>query len=200
MVGSAAQKSEPKQDGRLNRSVKTKAAIAAAFVEMVDEGNLAPTSEQVALRAGVGHRTVFRHFQEMESLYSAIRDEIFKLIEPILTEISTDLPLEERIKLVVRQRIRFFKRITMFRRALIARYWTSPALQELTRQDEKLMRVLLLKALPECAALPQKTFEAADLLLSFESWTRLKELQRLSDAKARAVIEETVTALITGAR
>ena len=60
-------------DGRRARGHVSRSRIVAAMIELVREGCVAPTAEQVALRADVGLRTVFRHFDDMESLYREIR-------------------------------------------------------------------------------------------------------------------------------
>ncbi|MBV5268573.1 MAG: TetR/AcrR family transcriptional regulator, partial [Burkholderiaceae bacterium] len=59
-------------DGRFNRSVVTRKKIVSALTSLVYEGYLSPTAEQVAQRADVGLRTVFRHFDDLNSLYSEI--------------------------------------------------------------------------------------------------------------------------------
>jgi AcrR family transcriptional regulator len=51
----------------VQRGARNRAAIVAALLELVGEGELEPTAEQVAERACVGTRTVFRHFADMES-------------------------------------------------------------------------------------------------------------------------------------
>jgi AcrR family transcriptional regulator len=182
-------------DGRVHRSRKSKAAIAAAFVALIDEGVLSPTSHEVAERAGVGHRTVFRRFQDMESLYALILDEIRRLSEPLLSESAPEKPLVVRIRHVIRQRARFHRRVTNFRRALFARYWTSPTLHALVSQNQRQFRALIVRDLPEARTLPTDRFEALDLLLSFEAWSRLLELQHLSERTARRVLEHAVVDL-----
>ncbi|MCC5873165.1 MAG: TetR/AcrR family transcriptional regulator [Gammaproteobacteria bacterium] len=183
-------------DGRIHRSIRTKAAIAAAFVTLVDGGNLAPTSHEVAAQAGVGHRTVFRHFQDMDSLFASIREEIAKRAQPILAGQVFTGSLSQRVHQLVLQRIRFHTRITNFRRALVARYWTSPTMQALVHKDQAMLRELTRDALPEARDLPASDFELLELLLSFEAWSRLRELQGLSERKARDVIESGVMRLL----
>jgi len=56
-------------DGRRQRGQDNRARIVAAMMDIVREGQIAPSAEQVAARADVGLRTVFRHFQDMDSLY-----------------------------------------------------------------------------------------------------------------------------------
>ncbi len=183
-------------DGRLHRSIRTKAAIAAAFVALVDDGHLAPTSHEVAERAGVGHRTVFRHFEDMESLYTSIHDEIARRARPILLAPLPAGPLTTRIRHLVVQRTRFHARITPFRRALIARFWSSPTLQAMVKEDQAMLRELTRSALPESRALAPADFEILELLLSFEAYSRLRELQGLSERRARDVIEAGLRGLL----
>ena len=49
----------PSSDGRLRRGERSREAIVAALFELVGEGVLQPTAQQVAERAGVGIRSVF---------------------------------------------------------------------------------------------------------------------------------------------
>lgn len=196
VTASAGEEALVVSDGRVHRSIRTKAAIAAAFVALVDEGRLAPTSHEVAERAGVGHRTVFRHFQDMESLYTSIHDEIARRARPILLAPLPEGTLASRIRHLVLQRTRFHARITPFRRALIARFWSSPTLQAMVKEDQAMLRELTRSVLPESRALAPADFEILELLLSFEAYTRLRELQGLSERRARDVIEVGLRGLL----
>ena len=66
----------PKSDGRVHRSVVTREKIVSALTALIYEGHLSPTAEQVAQRADIGLRTVFRHFDDMDSLYREINTEL----------------------------------------------------------------------------------------------------------------------------
>ena len=61
-----ASSSAPEADGRVLRGARTRERIVDAVFELVSEGTVRPTAEEVASRAGVGIRTVFRHFDDME--------------------------------------------------------------------------------------------------------------------------------------
>ena len=64
--------SAPRPDGRRERAGRTRQAIIDAAGGMIVEGILAPTAQQIADRAGVGIRSFFRHFLDMESLFLAV--------------------------------------------------------------------------------------------------------------------------------
>jgi AcrR family transcriptional regulator len=59
-------------DGRRKRSETSRQRIVEAMIALVGEGHMSPSAEQVATRAGVGLRTVFRHFADMDSLYASM--------------------------------------------------------------------------------------------------------------------------------
>ena len=59
-------------DGRVRRSERSKAAIVHALFELIGEGVTAPTADEVAERASIGIRTVFRQFKDMDTLYGAL--------------------------------------------------------------------------------------------------------------------------------
>lgn len=63
-----------KIDGRRQRSTQSSDLIAKATIEIINEGNLNPTAKEVAKRAGVGTRTVFRQYEDMEDLHLSIHN------------------------------------------------------------------------------------------------------------------------------
>ena len=71
-------------DGRHSRSIATRKRIVAGFIELIAEGSVSPTAEQVAQRAGIGLRTVFRHFDDMETLYREVGTHVSMLIDQVL--------------------------------------------------------------------------------------------------------------------
>ena len=67
-------------DGRRRRSVRSRQRIVEALLGLIRDGEMHPSAAQVAQKAGVSLRTVFRHFEDMESLNremgAIIEDEI----------------------------------------------------------------------------------------------------------------------------
>ncbi|MEO1059567.1 MAG: helix-turn-helix domain-containing protein, partial [Actinomycetota bacterium] len=63
-------------DGRSLRRERNREAVIDALVELIQEGNLEPGAKQIAERAGVSHRSVFRYFDDMTDLAeTAVRRE-----------------------------------------------------------------------------------------------------------------------------
>ena len=59
-------------DGRRQRSERSRLAIIEATLALMYEGVLIPTAQQIADRAGVGIRSFFRHFGDMDSLFTEV--------------------------------------------------------------------------------------------------------------------------------
>ena len=73
-------------DGRRQRSEASRERIVKAMLALVAEGDVCPGAESVAARAGVGLRTVFRHFENMESLYQQISAAVAAEVKPMADE------------------------------------------------------------------------------------------------------------------
>ena len=89
-------------DGRVRRGVRSREAIVAALMELVGRGVLQPTMQEIAERAGVGVRSVFRHFSEMETLYRAMDARLEAEARPLLGAGERGGSLDERVSALVR--------------------------------------------------------------------------------------------------
>ena len=91
-----------KPDGRLLRSERSRQLIIDACQELVNEGVLVPTAQNVADRAGVGIRTVFRHFADMETLFSTMDTQLRQTYEGLFRSEEHTSELQSRSELVCR--------------------------------------------------------------------------------------------------
>jgi AcrR family transcriptional regulator len=184
-------------DGRILRSRRSRELIADALYELVGEGHLEPTAEQVAERAGVGIRTVFRLFSDMESLYATMNARLLSEVGPMLREgPPAGTGLHERAAALVHDRANLFEQISPYIRSTILNRRHSPFLEDQSRKIVRQLRERLLAWLPELRDAPADLVEALDQATSFEAWDRLRSDQRLGRARARAAVERTVLALV----
>ena len=183
-------------DGRVRRGVRSREAIVAALMELVGSGVLQPTVQQVAERAGVGVRSVFRHFTEMETLYREMDARLEAEARPLLAGAERAGSLEARVGAMVRQRATFFERIAPYKRSGNLVRWRSPFLQERHQNMQRLLRTDLLRWFPEMSGAPGAAVEALDLATSFEAWERLRFDRRLGPRAASAAVEAAVLALL----
>jgi AcrR family transcriptional regulator len=185
----------PAADGRQRRSERSREAIVQALLDLVGAGVQQPTAQQVAASAGVGIRSVFRHFADMESLYAEMDVRVQAMAVPVLRAAPIDGSITARTRGLVARRVDFFERIAPYKRAASALRWRSAFL---ARQHGALVRELradLARWLPELRRAPADRVEAFDVALSFETWDRLRSDQRLGRDRARAALERLALAL-----
>jgi AcrR family transcriptional regulator len=183
-------------DGRARRAERSRDAIVRALFELIGEGEAQPTAQQVAERAEVGLRSVFRHFADMDTLYAELDARVQEEARPLLRDPPSEGSVAERALVIVAQRSQFYEGIAHYKRAGDLGRRRSVFLQ---RQHARLVRILrdrLLRALPELARAPESVVEALDVVLSFEAWDRLRTDQKLSRERATAAIETAVLALV----
>ena len=118
------------QDGRTARAERTREKVVDAVLELLDGGDVRPTAERIANRAGVSERTVFQHFADRESLFGAVGDAQAQRVLPTLEVIPADLPLDERIERFTEQRARLLERLSGVRRGALLMEPESAAVAE----------------------------------------------------------------------
>src|SRR5262245_15886597 len=183
-------------DGRVRRSQRSGQAIVAAVLQLVGEGVLDPTAQQVAARAQVGIRTVFRRFSDMEGLFVEIDARIQKEALPLLIGGPPEGAPRDRAVALIRQRAEFFERVAPYKRAGNVQRWRSPFLRNQYARLVRVLRSELLRWMPELSGAPAAVVDGLDLATSFEAWDRLRSEQGLSRARAQAAVEEVVLAVI----
>ncbi len=185
---------QPSTDGRRRRSQRSRDQIVTAMIDLVEAGAITPSAEEVAARAEVGLRSVFRHFRDMESLYREMSLRIASQYQMWLVPFASS-DWRGQLAETIDRRLTTYERLMPFKRAGDAHRHESPAMQAEYQQTLKLMRARLGSVLPaECGP---DLFEAIDLLLSFEVWQRLRSEQALPEAMARRVIEQQISVTLS---
>jgi AcrR family transcriptional regulator len=182
-------------DGRIQRSERSREAIVLAMFELVGEGVLSPTAQQVAERATVGVRTVFRHFSDMDTLFSEINDRLIDRVRGFFVEDIQTGPLPKRVELFVDRRIATFEKLSPYLRCSALQRARSPFLQSEHEVTVRIFRRDLQRWLPEVESASTEIGEALEMTLSFEAYNRLRLDQRLSARRTRAAMRAAVFGL-----
>lgn len=183
-------------DGRVQRGERSREAIVGAMFALVGENEHEPTAQQVAARARVGLRSVFRHFRDMESLHAALGARLRAEVAPLLIAGEPRGSLATRARALVERRMRLFERIAPYKRAANLQRSRSEFLNQRHAALVAELSADLLRWLPELASGPAARRDAVELATSFEAWDRLRGDQRLSRERAHAAIQRTVLALL----
>ncbi|MES2044888.1 MAG: TetR/AcrR family transcriptional regulator [Pseudomonadota bacterium] len=173
------------EDGRRQRSKASRDKMVAAMIELVREGAIMPSAEQVATRAEVGLRTVFRQYKDMETLYAAMLGGLSKYYEGWAQPLTAPDWQGKLVELTER-RATTFERLLPFKRAGDAHRHMSPSIEAENVRMLALMRTRLRSLVPETA--DATAFEMLDLMTSFAAWQRLRSEQNLSVEQAREVV------------
>src|ERR1700688_213036 len=170
----AAKPAQP-ADGRKHRSQKSQTLIVNAMLELVAEGNLEPSADQIADIAKVGRRSVFRHFKDMDTLYREIHNSIAATMGSIVLQPFTAADWHGRVLELVDRRALGFEKMKPFLLAGQVHRHRSEFLKVSHAQFVATLRAILLGVVPKEVAGNSVLVEALDMLLGFESWNRLRE-------------------------
>lgn len=194
---SLTQASEPrKPDGRRERSADSRRRILAAMIDLIESGLPAPTAEAVAARAGVSLRTVFRHFEEMEKLHLEIAAMVFERVRPILDKPLVIRTWPDMLDETIARRAEFFEILSPYKTAIdVFRHRSRPIAAQ-HRRIGMMSRDLLAASLPSAIVADRQLFELLNLLLSIETWQRLRDQQGMSVADATAALRRGAQAVV----
>lgn len=182
-------------DGRRRRSENSRAKIIEAMLSLVREGKIVPTAEEVAARADIGLRSVFRHFADMEMLRSEMVGQVAQTYMKWLTPYEGD-DWRDQLKQLISRRASAYEETLPFKRAAEVRRHKSSAIGGEFDRLNTLMRSRLKSVLPEEFTSQPILFEALDLALSVDAWQRLREDQKLSVEDARTAVYLLVKAIL----
>ena len=196
MISSMVTSNDPQTDGRIQRSERSREAIVQAMLDLIGEGILSPTAQQVAARADVGVRTVFRHFSDMETLFAAMTHRLRDMHQMLFISEEQTGPVGTRIDQMIESRLRMLERLAPYTRAGSLQRAKSPFLQNQHEWDNRALRADLLLWLPELKTGESELLNALEMILSFESYERLRVDQKLSVRKSHAAIGRATRALL----
>lgn len=176
-------------DGRRLRSERSRLAIIEAALALQEEGVLVPTAQQISDRAGVGIRSFFRHFEDMETLFEAADDHIRDSYEALFLGGDRDGTLEERIDHAVERHADAYESVSNIVLGTQAQLWRYDALRKNYARNQRGLRRDLDDWLPELKSVPRDTRESIDAIASFEMWHRLRYHQGMSKKASISIVK-----------
>ncbi|MFK8019772.1 MAG: TetR/AcrR family transcriptional regulator [Pseudomonadales bacterium] len=183
-------------DGRRQRTERSRDAIIDAMLALIEEGNLAPSAQQVSERAGVGIRSVFRHFSEMEQLFALAEERTRESDAAIFAGGNREGTLEERILHAVEQHAEGYEAKANILLSTQSQRWRYPTVRKNYARVQRRLRKDLSDWLPELDDIALESREAIDAIASFEMWYRLREHQGLSKKISIGIISQLIASLL----
>ncbi len=195
------QEAPPPRDGREARAERTKKAVADALIDLIEDGDLRPTSRAIAERAGVSERTIFQHFADLETLFSAAARRLGERIVRKLEYISAEGPFEDRLKNYLDELVYLHESMTPVRRASRLHEPFSPVLEHALRSWRDEMRRGIARVFSaELGGNPEERrrdiIEGLALVATWGSWENMRHHSEMNSSRARGVIELNFRALL----
>lgn len=188
--------SEAVPDGRRLRSERSRQAIIDASLELMESGILVPTAQQISDRAGVGIRSFFRHFEDMETLFATIDAQTRESVEALFVGGDREGSLDERILHAVERHANGYENQRNTILSTAAQSWRYEILRKNYARYQRGLRKDLDDWLPELKSLSRTEREAVDAVASFEMWHRLREHQGLGKKQSIGIVVDLLTRLI----
>jgi AcrR family transcriptional regulator len=190
----------PVVDGRRARRHRSRDLAVDALLDLLGEGVLRPTAQQVAERSGVSLRSIFRIFDDVESLNTAACARQLGRVRHLFVDVMPTGRLSGRVAEVVSINSRLYESIAPIRRAALRAAPESAALREQLARARGWVRAEVERVFAsELADAPRDTAAAVEMTLSFEAWDHLRAAQGLSTTRATDTVTRILTALLTAA-
>jgi TetR/AcrR family transcriptional regulator of autoinduction and epiphytic fitness len=185
-------------DGRTARGARTREAIIDALYDLLREGHGDTGARAIAERAGVSTRSVFQHFEDLETVYAEVAARQEDAINPYLAPIDPLIPIAERVDRLVAARDEMYSIIAPVRRAVnvhrTAR--TSPLVRNNLNRLHRAMREQVAATFPREVSGDERLLAQIDVCLSFESWDQFTSQHGLTRAAARGHLAGLVISLV----
>jgi TetR/AcrR family transcriptional regulator, regulator of autoinduction and epiphytic fitness len=186
-------------DGRSARSERTRRAIVAAHLALIDEGDLKPTGERIAERAGVSLRTLWTNFKDMETLFAASGELVKERQDAMYRRIEPELALTERVEEFCSQRVEVLEMLAPSARASSLREPFSAQLRinrarniaRARRQIEEVFETELASATER-----DQLVNAITVASTWSSWSMMRDALQMPIDDAKAIMQRTVSALL----
>ena len=180
--------SKPSTDGRRERGRTNHAKIIAAGMELIGKGEYSPNAARVAEVAGIGIRSVFRHFEDMDTLYRQLGAEVELKVWPIMLQQLEGVTWKERIVSLAKRRMTIQEITFHYRVAADLRRFDTPYMMDDHRRVLRIEFEMINACLSETARADTIGTAGIYALLSFANWQSLRQDQELSAEDARDVV------------
>ena len=190
---SETRKTKTNLDGRKLRAENRRKKIFETLLSFYREGIYCPSIADVEKRSSVSRRTLHHLFKNAEGMAAAMAAYLDPTYEKLYNFQPTDDPLDQRIETLVRHRAKLYEVITPTRKATL--YYMSQ-IQSLAQSQEaahqKLRNQVQRQFKVELEAGPEDLLEILDLFTSWDTWNRLRVVQKLTVEECIALLCELI--------
>ncbi|MEM8921244.1 MAG: TetR/AcrR family transcriptional regulator, partial [Pseudomonadota bacterium] len=103
--------SPPPQDGRKLRSQRSREKIIDALFSLIRDGDPMPRIAEIADKAGVSLRTVFRHIEDVETLNREMAEQVEAEITPVVSAPLKATSWRGRLEEMLQRRAQIYEHV-----------------------------------------------------------------------------------------
>ncbi|MEO6468628.1 MAG: TetR/AcrR family transcriptional regulator [Acidimicrobiia bacterium] len=193
---------EPATDRRRLRTERGKELVVDALLTFFAEGDPQPGVAKIAARAGVSERSVFRYFDDLESLAGAAIERQIARIAPAFRPPAPTGDLEARIGALVEQRLRIYDATAVTTQAAERFAPHSPAIAQAfafrrSVLHDQIAELFTAELTPMTGRVRREVIDAVSAAASLETIRMLRTTADHSRARTAAIINRTLRALLT---
>ena len=174
------------------------------MLSLYEDGIVQPSAADIAARAGVSERSVFRHFADLESVAAEAVNRQYARVAPFFAPPAADGDLPDRLAALVEQRCRLYERMHDFVVVTATVATRSPTVASFLAKRQAMLRAqVAAQFAPELDGLESR--DRRLLLASLEQAASLEALAYLRTAAGvgprdlKVVLTTNLDALLTAA-
>jgi TetR/AcrR family transcriptional regulator, regulator of autoinduction and epiphytic fitness len=185
-------------DGRALRGRRTRTAIVESALQLLHEGELHPSAQEIARRARISLRAVFHHFRDMEALLRCAIDlHLSRHPFEALPRLLKSGDLEQRIVAFANRRAATLERILPVHRYVLLQESEDANVARFLEDVRAAARAEVCKAFAgELERSDPTQTEALFAATGWSAWEALRLRARLPFPRAREVLEYTIRNLL----
>jgi len=183
------------------RGLRTRQSLIQSTLDLIQAGDVEPTSAAIATIAGVSSRALFQHFTSLADLYAAAFDLAVSRAFDVNGPVDAEAPLSNRIDLLVSDRAQLFEEwLPVWHFAERVRS-VAPAVGLGVAQLRRLLRerlaVWFATELGDLhPAARDLVLDSLDVAFGLDSWMNMREQLRLSPIHASRTWRFTAEAIV----
>ena len=178
-----------KKDGRNLRSINCQKLIVDACIKLFKAGNLEPTAQQVADESGIGIRTVFRQFDEMENLFKSV-DVVLSKDYDFEVRYDPSSSFEARLQSIINHMNAGYEKHKLIMFMTVSKMWKYQFLRENYLMYQERIKDKTEEVLPEVKGFDNESRHLFHASLSFAMWTRLQGQKLNNDQISKAMLKQ----------
>lgn len=185
-------------DGRRLRREQNREAVIDALVELFEEGRYQPGTAEIAERAGLSPRSLFRYFDDVDDLNHAAVDRQLAKARPLLDlGVGPDAPTAEKIRHLVARRVQLHEATTAGARAARASAHRRPVVAAQLHDSRAYLCHQIERLFPDELGDARATLlPPVDALCSFETYELLRHDHGLSPTEVTTALVTALTRLL----